>query len=378
MVMEHVAHCFLCWITMQSKAHNEIVSLIKEFDLDLTGFNVYTEAATGPYGFTAIIAALAGAKHVTAQAESTAYGDASVVIRYVENLAEVSRVSGKVSVVHGRDVLALKSADIITNSGNVRPFNSELIELLHPQAVIPLMWETWEHRPDELDLTFCKKKNILVLGTNEGSVQCNFEKYVVLGALKLLSELNYDGGPLMVLGNDGTPGKVIVEGLRRLGIKIYWFSGSEKSDYRYADLRNFFLKNGANISHLLLAEHEMKEILLGSTGFLDAATIMNINADLKIANFAGQIKMEEVIDAQITIYPDTLAPINYINYPLSNLGSRPVLHLMVAGLKVGEQMAKARREFDTVESAALSVIYRGLAMDFPGKKSWLNNSGLKT
>ena len=161
---------------MPNKICKEIVSLINEFELDLTGFNVYTEAATGPYGYAAIIAALAGAKHVTAQAETTTYGEASQVIEYVKNLANENLLSEKVSVVHGRDLVALKAADIITNSGNVRPINCDLIELLHPHAVIPLMWETWEHRPDELDLGYCKKRNILVLGTNEGSVKCNFEK----------------------------------------------------------------------------------------------------------------------------------------------------------------------------------------------------------
>ena len=58
-------------------------------------------------------------------------------------------------------------ADIITNSGHVRPIDAEMIGWMKPTAVIPLMYEAWEFRDADLDLAACQRRGIVVAGTNE-------------------------------------------------------------------------------------------------------------------------------------------------------------------------------------------------------------------
>ena len=58
-------------------------------------------------------------------------------------------------------------SDIVTNSGMLRPINDEVVSKLKKTAVIPLMWETWELRPGEIDIISCQKNKIPVIGTNE-------------------------------------------------------------------------------------------------------------------------------------------------------------------------------------------------------------------
>ena len=43
--------------------------------------------------------------------------------------------------------------------------------------VICLMWETWEFRPQEIDIKSCLNNNVLVIGTNEGFIDANMYGY---------------------------------------------------------------------------------------------------------------------------------------------------------------------------------------------------------
>jgi hypothetical protein len=125
---------------------------IAALGLDLGGLNVITEAATGAYACTAVIAAMAGAR-VTALARDTVrHGSARDAFDATLGLARLAGVADRVDAVGRLDPAALVRCDILTNSGHLRPITRAMIERLPGRAVIALMFEAWEFRGTDLDL----------------------------------------------------------------------------------------------------------------------------------------------------------------------------------------------------------------------------------
>ena len=77
------------------------------------------------------------------------------------------KIFDRLVLLGSRNDERIGSADIVTNLGFVRPINGEFLRRLKPTAVIPLMFETWEYRHADLDLSECRRLGIAVLGTNE-------------------------------------------------------------------------------------------------------------------------------------------------------------------------------------------------------------------
>ena len=110
--------------------------------LDLSGLNVVTEAATGAYAATAVIAARAGAGIVYALARDTQnHGSAADAAREVLFLAAEAEVADRIRIVERVTPDMFAQCDILTNSGHLRPITAETIRLLPARAAIGLMFE---------------------------------------------------------------------------------------------------------------------------------------------------------------------------------------------------------------------------------------------
>jgi hypothetical protein len=166
--------------------------IIELLGIDLRGSTVLTEAASGYYALTPLIAARAGAERVFALGRDTRYGTFCDISKQIQELAEATNLSGRIEFLSDRKDSRVGDADIVTNLGMVRPLDASLLAKLKPGAVIPLMWETWEFRPEDLDLTECLKLNIPVLGTNEHHPDLQIFPYVAQTAVKLLHEAGYE------------------------------------------------------------------------------------------------------------------------------------------------------------------------------------------
>lgn len=344
--------------------------LVAQFDLSLDGLNVYTEAASGHYAYGPVLAALAGAKHVTAQVRNSRFGSAQDIVSITRQLAASYGVGDVIECVDRRSFPHLARADIVTNSGHVRPIDRELIDALKPTAVIPLMWETWEFRESDFDLARCRERGILVLGTNERADPCDMRQFIGLSGLKLLLELGYDGGAVLVLGNSPLPGATLVDTFRRLGLKVTWVSDDPAADMPYCDLGSHFAAQGIKYTHLLVAEHHNSTLLLGQGGLLHFELITSINPSLQIGLMCGNVDAMGLRASGLQFLPELIAPFGFMSYQPAALGPRPVLTLYAAGLKVGEQMARARLSGQQPGQAAYSAMQESPAMDFEGGLAW--------
>ena len=335
---------------------------IDTYNLDLSGLTVFTEAASGNYVVTPLIAALAGSDRVFAITRDSRYGKAVDVRNFTLELAQRWGVGDRIEVVSDEIPSILSQVDIVTNLGFVRPIDKNMIAHLKPTAVLPLMWETWEFREADLDLSECRRVGIMVLGTNEREAGLDLFTYVGYLAVKLAFELEIEiyRSKVVVVGS-GPFGESCVKAFDKLEADIGYIdlsadnslgTESAKSTLRSADL-------------VVLVEHHSPACLIGSEGQITVDELLALSPHLSIVHIAGHINRKEIDNAAIPCVPQKSAAPGYMSVATDYLGPKPVIALHTAGLKVGEAMARARLTgLDPVEAEKKVLHDLPLAMGF--------------
>lgn len=345
--------------------------LISSLSLDLSGLIVYTEAASGPYSLCPIFALLAGADFVYAQTRDSRYATADDVIASNQKLAKKFGVADRLRIVKDRDYKGLSDAHIVTNSNLVRPIDRDLISSLSETAVIPLMWETWEFRPVEFDLEYCKARGVISLGTIEHKDPVNMLPYNGLLALKLLFELDFDCGNVLLVGGPRVFISPMLDYLRRIEIGVVWAGNDSQSDVSYANLPEYYRRLGSEFSVILIADQQEGSNIVGPNGVLNAQELTLVNPDIKLGVIAGGVDQVSLDGSSIKYLPKLLQPPGYMSYQPYLLGDRPVLTLFAGGLRVGEVMARARLRGLSPQDAVRFALDNSPAMDFVGDLSWI-------
>ena len=202
---------------------NKIDDAVNRLNLDLSGKVVLTEAATGAYIVTPVIAALAGAE-VYAFTKDTRYGTVAEVRKQTNELIDLFKDKKlNVTVIDKLTPEIIAKADIITNSGHLRPLNSEKLQHSKKGVVIPLMYEAWEWRDADLDIEFCKKNGIVVGATNERHPDVDVFNYLGDMALKMIFDAGlcpYKNSFILLCNNDFGPfiAKVLSKVCGALGV----------------------------------------------------------------------------------------------------------------------------------------------------------------
>ena len=312
---------------------------IDTYNLDLSGLTVFTEAASGNYVVTPLIAALAGSDRTFAITRDSRYGKAIDVRNFTLELAQRWGVGDRIEVVSDKSPSILSQVDIVTNLGFVRPIDKNMIAHLKPTAVLPLMWETWEFREADLDLAECRRVGIMVLGTNEREAELDLFTYVGYLAVKLAFELEIEiyRSKVVVVGS-GSFGESCIKAFNKLDANIEYIdlsagasleTESAKSTLRDTDL-------------IVLVEHHSPACLIGSAGQITVDELLALSPHVSIVHITGNINREEIDNAAIPCLPQKSAVPGYMSVTTDYLGPKPVITLHTAGLKVGEAMARAR------------------------------------
>lgn len=162
---------------------------IEALGLDLSGLNVVTEAATGAYACTAVIAAMAGARSVLAVGRDTRrHGSFADAARQVHALAAEAGVAGRIEVARTVPPQRLATCDVLTNSGHLRPITRDVVTHLPREAVIALMFEAWEFRGADLDLAACRERGVRVAAVNERHPDVGVFAFLGPLAVRLLAD----------------------------------------------------------------------------------------------------------------------------------------------------------------------------------------------
>ena len=339
-----------------------IGNAIDTYDLDLSGLTVFTEAASGNYVVTPLIAALAGSDQVFAITRNSRHGKAVDVRDFTLGLAQRWGVEDRVEVVSDKSPSMLSQVDIVTNLGFVRPIDKTMIARLKPTAVLPLMWETWEFREADIDLPECRRVGIMVLGTNERGESLDLFTYVGYLAVKLAFELEIEiyRSKIVVVGS-GVFGESSVKAFDRLD-----------ADTRYIDLSaGTSLETETSKSMLrdadlvVLVEHHNPVCLIGSEGEITVDELLMLSPHLSLIHIAGNINRKEIDNAAIPCVPQKSPSPGYMSVATDYLGPKPVIDLHTAGLKIGEAMARTRLAgLDPIEAEKKVLRDLPLAMGF--------------
>lgn len=141
-----------------------VTEAVEKYKLDLDGLTIFTEAASGSFLATPVIAAKAGADVVFAIGNDSAHGTFASV---AANITELTKEMGLPSIIFTVNKQYVMDADIVTNTGWVRPIDEEVIGWMKESAVIAMMMEEWEWRPEDVDVGAAKARDIPLVPVDE-------------------------------------------------------------------------------------------------------------------------------------------------------------------------------------------------------------------
>ncbi len=298
---------------------------IDRCELNLSGRTVLTEAANGSYVVTPVLAAMAGAE-VCALAAPTAYATTDELIALTAGLARLAGVGERITFATGTYAARLDAADIVTNSGQVRPIDAAKIDKLKPGCVIPLMYESWEYRPSDLDLAACGERGIVVAGTNERHPHVDVFSYLGQLAIKQLHEagIAVRGTRLVVLCDNGF-GPYIEGELRGNGATVTMASELTVQLLRpYADA-------------LIVALRPREGLVLTAA---DARIIGQEAPETVIIQYWGDVDRAALSAEGVPVWPEQAPSAGHMGVLPSAVGPEAIVRLQSGGLKVGEVLAR--------------------------------------
>jgi hypothetical protein len=312
---------------------------VEECRLDLSGAVVLTEAATGPYAVTPVLAAMAGAADVVAWTRDTRYGSAAEVTRQTLALAEVAGVAGRITVTTTRRPEDISRADVVTNSGHVRPIDEAMVALMKPTAVVPLMFEAWEAEAgrSDLDIPALRSRGIAVAGTNERHPAVDVFSYLGLMAVKLLLDAGVPAyRSRIALLCDNPFLDFIVRGLTGAGAEV---------------------TAAASLGELLAGpQPEALVVAMRPTGapVLDPAEVKALAAhwpDCLVAQYWGDLDRDGLAEHRQPVWPAAAPGSGHMGVLPSAVGPDPIVRLQAGGLKVAEVLLRpaGRRSTEDLE-----------------------------
>jgi hypothetical protein len=319
-------------------------------DLDLTDLVVFTEAASGAYVVTPVLAALAGARRVFALARSSAYGTVEETAQATRRLAGIAMVADQIEIVTRKQPGVIGQADIITNSGHVRPIDSEMVTWMKRTAVVPLMFESWEFRPGDVDLAACTKHGIPVAGTNERNPAVDMFSSIGMMAVRLLLDAGVAvcGSRVLVL-SDNPFQPVLERSLAQCGAIVE----SSESLETQAEL--------TDLDVVLVAMRPRAQPVVGSR---EATLIAERYPGAIVAQFWGDLDRSELSCRDVSFWPIEAPLQGHQGILPSSIGPEPVIRLQAGGLKVGEVMARVRLSGSASRDPAGAAVDAAVASGF--------------
>jgi hypothetical protein len=314
---------------------------IGRLDLELGGHAVLTEAATGAYAVTPVLAALAGAR-VFALANTTRYASAEEIGKATLGLAHAAGVGDRIELVYDKSPALLGMVDIVTNSGQVRPIDKTMVSHLKPTCVVPLMYEAWEYRSADIDLDACRSHRIVVAGTNERHSAVDVFSFLGPLAVRQLHDAGiavHDCHIVLLCDNDFA--SFISTGLQSCGAKV---------------------SQARQLTQEVLSSHY--DAIVVALKPCDGPVLTRADADLLgkyapgavVVQYWGDIDRKALAGAHIPVWPPEEPAAGHMAVLLSAIGPEPIVRLQAGGLKVGEVLMRGLGRATAQELALVQLL----------------------
>jgi hypothetical protein len=336
---------------------DKLIRQVDALQLNLKGRTVLTEAATGAYIVTPVLAALAGAK-VFAYSKTTRYGTIDDVFEATKKLAE-SFTSFPLDI-HFIDSISpeiISQADIITNSGHLRPLNQAMLEHAKDNLVIPLMYEAWEWRDADMDIKYIRKRGFKIGATNERHTEIDVFNYLGDMALKQIFDAGitpYRNRFILLCNNDFGPfiAKVLVEVCDGLAVidkdenkqryncdKIDWIGG----------FPNFKIPESyRNAEAVIFTAYPFDQNWIGEKTIINFEEIKSQLSDPFILRYAGDLDEVVLQNQGIRFFPRYVHS-GHMGILPSAIGYDPIIRLQSGGLKCGECLLSGQQSYKNLK-----------------------------
>lgn len=343
-------------LTLMATVKHKIEEAINRLDLDLSGKIVLTEAATGAYVVTSVIATLAGAE-VYAFTKNTSFGNVNEVKRETFDLLRQFNVAeNRLTIVEELTPEIISKANIITNCGHLRPINQEKLKYAKMDVVISLMYEAWELRDSDLDIKFCRQRDIKVGAVNERHPDVDVFNYLGDMVLRMILDSGlcpFNNNFILICNNDFGPyiASVLSKVCRGLAI-----SDKRENREKYNDIRidwigefpDFIVpENYKNSDAVIFTAYPFNDIWIGNNN--EPISIKKLITEINnpyILRFAGDID-EESCYGNLNYYPKHVIP-GHMGILPSAIGFDPIIRLQAGGLKVGEMLLRDEKVFNGI------------------------------
>jgi hypothetical protein len=326
---------------------------VRSLELDLRGKTVLTEAASGAYIVTPILAAIAGAK-VFAFSKTTRYGTVEEIFANTRALADsFSEFTLDIHLTDQLNPEIIAQADIITNSGHLRPLNESILKHAKDEVVIPLMYEAWEWRDADMDISYIRKRSIKVGATNERHPQVDVFNYLGDMALKQIFDSGicpYKNKFILLCNNDFGPfiAKVlggICDGLAVIDLddhramynedQIDWIGG-------FPEIR--IPENYKNAEAVIFTAYPFDKEWIGEKTPISVHQIQSQLSDPFILRYAGDLNEDFLNKKGLRFFPRHVHS-GHMGILPSAIGYDPIIRLQSGGLKTGEALLNGQYSY---------------------------------
>ena len=342
---------------MTNAIKNKIQKVISELELNLKGKVVLTEAATGAYVVTPVIAAAAGAK-VYAFTQNTKYGSIEDVKKQTNEIANLFE-NLDIQIIDKLTPEIVSTVNIITNSGHLRPIDKDKLKYVKKGAVISYMYEAWEYREGDLDLEYCKQNDIIVAATNERHPNIDVFNYLGELAVKQIHDAGkclFKNKFIIISNNDF--GYHIAKTLVKLCDKVGVID-LEQNKNKYPDEAEWLgifpdvniPENYKDAEAVIFTAYPFEHTWMQRDGDIKAESFAKLENPL-ILRYAGHLDTVYLDEHAIAYYPEFVKS-GHMGILLSEIGNDSIVRLQAGGLKVGELMSRGELMFKNINIAEL-------------------------
>lgn len=309
-----------------------IRSVIQLLNLNLEGLTVLTEIGSSYYFYTPFIAALSGAKKVFAWTGTNSYFECNELVSQAVQLTQQLNLEHIIEFsVNEKPVTHIQEADVITNSGFLRPLDADFLAHCKKTVSISLMFEAWEIRESDIDIKFCIENGLQVGGIWENHPKLGVFESVGHLAIKLAMEAGHEiYQNQIIIWSDDDFGTVTEKYFNQL---------NPKKVIKTLD-RQTVLENLAQTDFIYFCSNHEKRTILGndSDAIFTWKELKELNPSISIVHLYGKFDLKTIGNENIQVYPEQNGRAEYMSKTLTYLGMKPTLNLLVGGMKVGEEL----------------------------------------
>ncbi len=321
---------------------------IAKYNLQLDGLDILTEAATGWYRVTPVIAAMAGARRVIAVAKDNAFGTVAEATEQVADLARSARCAQRIGITERPAIERADAAQIVTNLGAVRPIDRQFARKLGPEAGVSLMFGARDVRPADIDAIALRAAGVPLCGVDEDGI--DLFRWTGQRIAWWLTEVGVEIADSTLLVWGDTP-----QATRTAS----WLEGAGARVRRHAGENTPSVTALAGLDALLLMDDAAA---VTPNGPLSPDIVAARAPGAALLEYAGTIDRSACADQGLLVYPRTAPRSGHVARTIGEILYAPVIELHTAGLKVGEILARHR-----IAGATAEECERRACVDGPGE-----------